>query len=119
MITFERSAGFGAADERIAMLEVFREFLRTKLLTNTGTFSGARELNRHGVLHGVFRDFGHEANFYILVSILDLLTFMQVFHTTGISVLAPDRTAESQALAQYYRRLQKVSTIGPQVGARV
>jgi hypothetical protein len=119
MITFERAAGFGAADERITMLEIFRDFLRSKLLANTSTLPGARDLNRHGVLHGVFKDFGHEANFYILISILDLLTFIQVFHTTGISALAPDRTNQSRVLALYYRTLQKASFAGPKVGARL
>ncbi len=119
MIAFERASGFGAADARIEMLEVFRNFLRAKLLAPTAAFSGARQLNRHGVLHGVFKDFGSEANFYILVSILDLLTFVRVLHTTGISTLAPDRTKESQALAIYYRMLRLASKAGPKVGARL
>lgn len=48
-----------------------RDFLRNTLLTNTASFVGHRDLNRHGVLHGVFVNFGHKANFYILISILE------------------------------------------------
>jgi len=118
MIAHDRTKGFGGSDERITMLEIFRDFLKSTLLVRTASFTGARDLNRHGVLHGVFVNFGHEANFYILISILDLLTFIMTFRTSGISVLAPDWTEEAQALARYYRALQVISATGRKVGAR-
>lgn len=119
MIEHERMSGLEASDERITMLEIFRDFLSNRLLEKTTLFSGVRNLNRHGVLHGVFSNFGHAANFYILVSILDLLTFIMTFRTSGISVLAPDQTDESRALAQYYRALQAISAIRHKVRARI
>jgi hypothetical protein len=118
MIAHERTMNFGASDERITMLEIFRDFLRNTLLANTASFPGARDLNRHGVLHGVFVNFGHQANFYILISILDLLTFIMTFRTSGISVLAPTPTDESLALAHYYEALRAISATGQKVGSR-
>jgi hypothetical protein len=106
LATHERSKADSAADERAEMLEIFADFLDKKLLMQTSSFTGWRDLNRHGVVHGIFVNFGCQANFYILVSILDLLTFSLAFRTSGVSMLAPDSTSETEALARYYKKLQ-------------
>jgi hypothetical protein len=56
-------------------------------------------LNRHGALHGRYRAYGSSANFYVLISIIDLFTFLFTFRTSGVSVLAPDQTPEHIVLA--------------------
>jgi hypothetical protein len=55
------------------MLTVFRDFVKNTLLAQTSRYTGAGELNRHGIVHGLFKGYGCEANFYKLVSFLDLL----------------------------------------------
>jgi hypothetical protein len=39
--------------ERVVMLEVLRDFVRDRLLTNTTSYGGLNELNRHGILHAL------------------------------------------------------------------
>jgi hypothetical protein len=101
MVAIERQAhpGCTASDERVEMIEMFGEFLRDSLYMHTRSFTGNRELNRHGAVHGIYRDYGSAANFYVLVSVLDLLTFVLTFRTSGISMLAPDVSAQARRLA--------------------
>ncbi len=105
--------------ERVIMLEAFRDFLKNRLLINTDMYNGVGNLNRHGVLHGVFSKYGHDFNFYRLISFLDLLCFIIAVHKRGISILAPDVTEDSERLADYYRRIKGLSHITAIVGARL
>jgi hypothetical protein len=45
------------------MLEVLRDFVRDRLLERTDSYSGLNELNRHGILHGIYGNFGEEITF--------------------------------------------------------
>jgi len=118
LITQQHVTGGGAAIERVEMLESFRDFLKSKLLEHTSKYAGAGELNRHGILHGVFSTFGHEWNFYKVLSFLDLLCFF-IAISTNISALAPHRTPESERLASYYRQLSAVRAMAIASGARL
>jgi hypothetical protein len=95
--------------ERIDMLEQLRDFLRDRLLVPTARYSGMNDLNRHGM----FGDYGVEANFQKLISFLDGLAFFISLGTSGISCLAPDDTAESHQLALYLRRLSEARRSRP------
>jgi hypothetical protein len=108
-----------ALDERVMMLEVFRDFWRSKLLANTGSYVGTGSLNRHGILHGVFDDFGYEWNFYKLVSLLDMLCFFIALSTPGVSALAPVQTPASVQLAAYYESIAALGPLAHRCGARV
>ncbi len=121
MMDVERTKypGDDASGERIAMLATFQTFLQDTLLKNTQKFVGDRELNRHGVLHGVFRNFGQEANFYILISTLDVLTFILTFRTSGVSALPPNITAEARVLSGYYVGLRSAGRLGVMARARL
>jgi hypothetical protein len=116
LINQQASSG-AAAIERVAMLEAFRDFLKKKLLERTSRYAGTGELNRHGILHGVFSAFGYDWNFYKVLSFLDLLCFF-IALTTDISQLAPDRTRASEVLARYYRHLVDLRATAVAAGAR-
>lgn len=121
MVEVERQAhrGCTASDERIAMIEMFGEFLRESLYIHTNTFAGDRELNRHGAVHGIYRDYGNAANFYVLISVLDLLTFVLTFRTSGISMMAPDTSVQSRRLGLYFIALREIGPSAARVaGAR-
>jgi hypothetical protein len=94
-----------ASDERKELLQGFKRFFDGDLYAHTSSYMGRGELNRHGVAHRLFQGFGSPANFCILVSILDHLTFVMSFRMSKMSVLAPDDTDESKALANYFLRL--------------
>jgi hypothetical protein len=99
-------ASSNSFSERIVMLEIFRDFVRDFLLIKTANYSGGDDFNRHGVLHGIFRDYGASRNVYKLLSMVDLLCFTIAIETGCISALAPDSTADSAALADHYRWLR-------------
>jgi hypothetical protein len=94
--------------ERIVMLTGLRDFFAERLLKNTDNYDGLDQLNRHGILHGIFEEYGAAVNFLRLITQLDLLCFAMVLAHGGSS-FAPDRTPESKKLADYYRTLKQRS----------
>jgi hypothetical protein len=90
--------------ERLVMLEAFRDFVRDRLLQNTDRYVGLDEFNRHGILHGIFENFGQDINFLRLITLLDLLCF-SIGLIEGVSMFAPAPTAESANLAGVYKAL--------------
>jgi hypothetical protein len=99
-------------EERIVMLESLRDFCAERLFAHTNKYEGLDQLNRHGIFHGLFDEYGDSINFYRLVSLLDLLCFALVLSHGGSS-FAPEYTAESQKLANYYRAARQHSTHRP------
>lgn len=95
--------------ERVVMLEVLRDFVRDRLLEKTDKYIGFNELNRHGMLHGIYGNFGEEMNFFRLVTLLDLLCFAICLEEGG-SGFAPAPTPESRKLAEHYKRLKTLTT---------
>lgn len=91
--------------ERLVILEAFRDFVRDRLLENTEKYTGLNEFNRHGILHGVFENFGQAVNFLRLVTLLDLLCFSVGLMEGGVSMFAPSSTPESVQLATVYATL--------------
>jgi hypothetical protein len=91
--------------ERLVVLEAFRDFVRDRLLQNTDRYSGLNEFNQHGILHGVFEDFGKAINFLRLITLLDLLCFSIGLIGGGVSMSAPAPTPESSKLAAVYATL--------------
>lgn len=96
-------------DERLAVFEALRDFVRDKFLQNTTTYCGTSEFNRHGILHGVFKNYGDPANFYRLITILDLLCFGIGMIEGKVSCFGPPDTPQSKRLAGEYLRLQGLS----------
>jgi hypothetical protein len=95
--------------ERVVMLEVLRDFVRNRLLEDTTNYSGLNELNRHGILHGIYGDFGEDVNFFRLITLLDLLCFA-IGLIEGGSAFRPEQTPESLSLAAHYTVLKSLST---------
>jgi hypothetical protein len=121
MVNHERQAHprCAASAERVSMIETFSEFLTESLYKHTKLFAGDRQLNRHGTIHGIYRDYGNAANFYVLISVIDLLAFILTFRTSGVSVLAPDVTLQARRLAVYYLALRDIGkTAAAMAGAR-
>jgi hypothetical protein len=61
--------------ERLVVLEAFRDFVHDRLLENTDDYDGLNEFNRHGILHGIFENFGQDINFLRMITLLALLCF--------------------------------------------
>ena len=89
--------------ERLVMLEAFRDFVRDRLLQNTDSYVGLNQFNRHGILHGLFGEFGQAINFFRLITLLDLLCFSIGLIHGGVSMFAPAPTEEALKLAAVYR----------------
>lgn len=96
-------------DEYIYMLATFEDFGTRHLFERTSKFRSTQQLNRHGILHGQFTDFGKPGNFYRLWSILDLLAFAMTFSTNNVSVLAPNISQRAAKLA-FWLKLKSAAT---------
>ena len=92
--------------ERLVVLEAFRDFVRDRLLKKTDGYDGLNEFNRHGILHGIFDNFGQDINFLRLITLLDLLCFSIGLVEGGVSMFAPPETPESSSLAAKYLALR-------------
>jgi hypothetical protein len=92
-------------EERVVMLTALRDFFADRLLAQTKNYNGQDQLNRHGILHGIFEEYGDSANFFRLITLLELLCFAMIL-VYGGSAFAPDETPESVKLADYYRTLK-------------
>jgi hypothetical protein len=92
--------------ERLVVLEAFRDFVRDRLLQNTDRYVGLNEFNRHGILHGIFENFGQDINFLRLITLLDLLCFSIGLIEGGVSMFPPPPTQESLRLVAVYIELR-------------
>jgi len=80
--------------------------LTDKLLIDTNNYVGHNEFNRHGILHGIFENFGQDINFLRLITLLDMLCFcIGLIIPGGISMFAPAYTTESLKLAYVYKEM--------------
>jgi hypothetical protein len=95
--------------ERLVMLQAFRDFVRDRLLQNTDRYSGFNEFNRHGILHGLFENFGQEINFFRLITLLDLLCFSIGLVEGGVSMSIPGESPAASKLASDYVALSAFS----------
>ncbi|MDT4291982.1 hypothetical protein RO575_20660 [Methylomonas sp. MO1] len=100
-------------EERIVMLESFREFYVNRFTSSTNCYEGLDQLNRHGILHGIFEGYGDNVNFFRLVSLLDLLCFALALSHGG-SCFSPEYTNESRALASFFRAAREQSALRPE-----
>ncbi|MFP3549733.1 hypothetical protein SB861_03325 [Paraburkholderia sp. SIMBA_049] len=101
-------------EERITMLESLRDFFADRLYAHTKNYDGLDQLNRHGILHGLFDGYGDGVNFYRLISLLDLLCFALALAHGG-SGFASEDTDESRKLEAYYRATREHSKRRPAI----
>lgn len=105
-----RQRGFlGRMEEYVEMLEAFETFCLQFFFARWDDDIGA-DLNRHGVVHGLVTDYGAPANFYRLISILDLIAFIGSMNIAGVSCLAPNDTDVSRAIATRFKALALMGT---------
>jgi hypothetical protein len=89
------------------MLTGCRDFLTKYFFENSALYPLLDKTNRHGVLHGAYRDsdYGRPINFYKTISAVDILTFVSMLQTNRMTGFVPEHTTESRALAERYRGL--------------
>lgn len=94
----------GAVGEVASMLDSFKEYTEKNLYIYSDHYPHADKTNRHGILHGAYKDedYGRPINFYKAIAAVDFLCFISSFRAP-ISWFAPNRTEESEKLARYYR----------------
>lgn len=94
----------GAVGEVSSMLDSFKEYAEKNLYIHSDHYPHTDKTNRHGILHGAYRDedYGRPLNFYKAIAAIDFLCFISSFRAP-ISWFAPNRTEESEKLARYYR----------------
>jgi len=99
----------GATQEIVDMLDAFLHFLEEYFFKDSRLYPLLDKTNRHGVLHGAYRDadYGRPINFYKTISAIDILTFVSMLKTPKMSGFAPSDTEESKTLAARYRQLQQ------------
>ena len=92
-------------EERVAMLEMLRDFVGDRLFRDTDEYDGANQLNRHGILHGIFTDYGARVNFFRLITVIDLLCFIITLKLGGFSCFFPCPDEASTALSMEYQQI--------------
>jgi hypothetical protein len=101
-------------EERLIMFELLLEFMKERFLKNTNRYEGIQNFNRHGILRGVFDDFGEELNFLRIVMLLDLLLFTIIYRKqTVVSIFTPEDTDASRVLAAQYDSFRPASAPEP------
>jgi hypothetical protein len=100
----------GNTKEIDEMLTGCRDFLTRYFFENSALYPLLDKTNRHGVLHGAYRDsdYGRPINFYKTISAVDILTFISMLQTTKMTGFVPEHTAESRVLAERYRELTRL-----------
>lgn len=93
----------GMVCEIVAALEAFEHYLKNDFYINSDKYQYSDNTNRHGILHGVYRDvdYGIPMNFYKTIGAIEFLCFI-VSITESISFFAPKPTDKSYRLAEYY-----------------
>ncbi|EQA70835.1 hypothetical protein [Leptospira noguchii] len=89
-------------DEVIQMLEALSFYIERYYYANSKKFEGENELNRHGILHGFFKNYSSQINFYKLLSFIDMLCFIIIYNGEEGSLMAPDIDRSSAELATLF-----------------
>lgn len=100
----------GAIDEICSMMNSFKLFCDQHLYQSSEKYQLEDNTNRHGILHGVFRDkdYGRPLNFYKCIAAVEFLCWVSAFKS-NVSWLLPSASNKSQALGAYYKSLMHLS----------
>ncbi len=90
------------------MLTGALDFLTKYFFENSALYPLLDKTNRHGVLHGAYRDsdYGRPLNFYKTIGAVDILTFISMLQTNKMIGFVPEHTTDSKALAERYCELK-------------
>jgi hypothetical protein len=93
----------GAVSEIVPALEAFEHYLKNNFYISSTKYSFEDKTNRHGILHGSFKDvdYGVPMNFYKTIGAVEFLCFI-ISLKEPISFFAPAPTEKSYQLATYY-----------------
>ncbi|AEH16207.1 MULTISPECIES: hypothetical protein [Shewanella] len=93
----------GMVSEIVPALEAFEHYLKNNFYINSTKYSFDDKTNRHGILHGSFKDvdYGVPMNFYKTIGAVEFLCFI-ISLKEPISFSAPTPTKKSYQLAAYY-----------------
>jgi hypothetical protein len=94
------------------MLTGALDFLTKYFFEQSDIYPLADKTNRHGVLHGAYRDsdYGRPINFYKTLGAVDILTFVSMLQTNKMTGFVPPHTAESRALSERFYSLQALTS---------
>jgi len=108
--THATSEKYGVTQEILDVIDGLRHFLDACFFEDSQLYPQSDNTNRHGVVHGVYRDadFGMPINFYKTISAIDILTFISMLRMLKKSGFVPDYTDESKALAETYLSLSRI-----------
>lgn len=95
------------------MLTGSLDFLTKYFFEKSALYPSLDKTNRHGVLHGAYRDsdYGRPINFYKTISAVDILTFVSMLQTNRMTGFVPEHTTDSRALAGRYCELQTLKIL--------
>lgn len=104
------SRKIGNTKEIDDMLTGSLDFLTKYFFEKSSLYPLQDKTNRHGVLHGAYRDsdYGRPINFYKTISAVDILTFVSMLQTDRMTGFVPAHTDDSRALAERYSELQNL-----------
>jgi len=100
----------GEVGEIVSMLESFINFTDKHLYESWQNYSLDDNTNRHGILHGTYKDadYGTPLNFYKTIAAVDFLSFISSFRA-NISWFSADTTPRSWVLSMHYESLKKMN----------
>lgn len=73
-------------DEVAHCLITFQQYFTESLFVHTDRFKESNGLNRNGILHGMFTGHHNRANFFKLISVLDMAAFAHTLGNSGLRV---------------------------------
>lgn len=93
----------GMVSQIVPALEAFEHYLQNSFYISSGKYAYDDKTNRHGILHGAFKDndFGVPMNFYKTIGAVEFLCFI-ISLKEPISFFAPSPTEKSYLVAKYY-----------------
>ena len=98
-------------DERLALIDGFKNYFATRLYENTKDVMGAIDMNRHSVLHGLSMDFNKPINFYRLFIMLVFLAFISVVIGHSRASCFVSETDESKKKSECYDELAGIGSL--------
>ncbi len=111
-----KQRNLGIPEEVDTMMQSFSAFAEDFLYVESEHYHLQDKTNRHGILHGVYKDedFGEPISFFKLITTLDFLTYVSSFRAR-ISWMYPDPSPKTYELFAYYEKLVEVPMHRPRI----
>lgn|GEM_PF-4647543 len=106
-------------DEFVWLVDGYVLFLKEHLFADTDNFQNPSELNRHGILHGLFDSYGSRTNFFMLYSMLEMHAFITNLTGENQFLLFPEMNEHSEKTSLYLGGLDRLSSVRKTVSQRI